>query len=241
MASPSEQKNQENLRAIFGNLNQIEPNTEPVQKLAVPTILEIPPPDLSHNDSFGMTNAQFVRQVSESSDIDSPVDEKPKSLSVKRDTSNISTTNQKSGTKFKDLFKRSSPALNSPSKPTNGSLPSPTSHGDVSVESSSNISTGSRATKFFSKIRSYGGDTTTSGSPSSIASPTLPEPTSTARFDRGRPSAPPIPVNVPSSPKYDAKPPVSMRERIRSAYESSFESSVSCITLILCYTLILQI
>ncbi|KAM3177821.1 hypothetical protein ACTXT7_003764 [Hymenolepis weldensis] len=222
---PAEQKTQENLRAILGNLATIEPSTEPTQKLSVPTTLEIPPA-VSQNDSFGMTNAHFLRRESLSSDIDSPVSEKPRASPQKRISHNLSPPSQKSNLKFMDFFKRNSSSPNPPDTPNDGSTLTLTSHGDTSMESSNRLSVGGRAAKLFSKMRMHSGEV--SDSHSSLVSPTIPQPQTTSKAERVKILPPISPNSVSTAPRDENKPAnlkTYMHDRVQSAYESNFTTS----------------
>ncbi|VDL15838.1 unnamed protein product [Hymenolepis diminuta] len=222
--NPPDQKTQENLRAILGNLATIEPSTEPTQKLSVPTTLEIPPA-VSQNDSFGMTNAHFVRRASLSSDIDSPVSEKPRTPPQKRISHNHSPPSQKSNSKFMDFFKRNSSSPNPSSTPNNGSTLTITSHGDTPTESSNRLSVGGRAAKLFSKMRMH--STEVSETHSSLVSPTSPEPQTTPKAERVR-FLPPISPNSASTAARDENKPANVKnyihDRVQSAYETNFST-----------------
>ncbi|VDN98422.1 unnamed protein product [Rodentolepis nana] len=212
----ADQKAQENLRAIFGNLGTIEPITEPVQKLAVPTTLEIPPA-VSHNDSFGMTNAQFVRPVSTSSDIDSPVNEMPQTSPKKRISFNLSSQGQKSNSKFMELFKRTSSPHPSDTRKSFSTL-TVTSSGDAPTESPNRLSVGERAAKFFSKMRKHSGEV--GGSQSSLVSLSIPETPSTPKAEQVRILPPLSPSSSSTASRYENRP-TSLNTYLRDGNQST--------------------
>ncbi|KAL5107304.1 Spectrin beta chain [Taenia crassiceps] len=108
--NPVEQANQENLQVIFGNLAPIEANVEQnVQYAAPPKLMNST--GSGQNDSFGMTNAQFVRRDSDSSDIDSlpasrVVDMKPTAPSREQRSPLLRSPSQKSSSKLINLFRQ---------------------------------------------------------------------------------------------------------------------------------------
>nr|CUU98016.1 hypothetical transcript [Hymenolepis microstoma] len=223
--SAADQKAQENLRAIFGNLTTIEPRTESVQKLSVPTTLEIPPA-VGHNDSFGMTNAQFVRRVSMSSDIDSPENEKPQTPPKKRISSNLSSQSQKSNSKFMELFKRTSYSPNPTDTSKSFSTLTVTSSGDAPTESSNRLSVGGRAAKFFLKMRKNSGEV--SGSQSSLASVSVPETPPIPKPEKVRLLPPISPASTSTSSRDESRLTTlntGMRGGIQSTNEANFATS----------------
>ncbi|KAL5964605.1 Spectrin alpha chain [Taenia solium] len=107
---PAEQANQKNLQDIFGNLAPIEANVEQSVQHTAPPKSAIPLAS-SQNDSFGMTNAQFVRRGSDSSDIDSlpvsrVVDVKPTIPSREQRSPLLRSPSQKSSSKLMNLFRQ---------------------------------------------------------------------------------------------------------------------------------------
>lgn len=175
-----------------------------------------------------MTNAHFVPRASLSSDIDSPVSEKPQPPPQKRTSHDHSPPSQKSNSRFMDFFKRSSSSPNPSSTPNNGSTLTLTSHGDTPTESSNRLSVGGRAAKLFSKMRMQSGEV--SESHSSLVSPTSPEPQTTPKAERVR-FLPPISTNSTSIAPRDENKPANvktyMHDRVQSAYETNFSTSVS--------------
>ncbi|VDM16022.1 unnamed protein product [Hydatigera taeniaeformis] len=107
----TEQANKENLQAIFGNIAPIEANVgQSVQHASPPKL--VPSPVSCQNDSFGMTNAQFVRRGSDSSDIDSlpvtrVVDMKPTIPSREQHSPLLRSPSQKSNPRLLNLFRQS--------------------------------------------------------------------------------------------------------------------------------------
>ncbi|KAM7541962.1 hypothetical protein Aperf_G00000017227 [Anoplocephala perfoliata] len=227
--NPTEKQTQENLKAIFGNMAPIEPSVEVIQQHAVPMTLEIPPA-VNHSDSFGMTNAQFIRRVSESSDIDSPTSEKPRTPTMKRSSPEPPSPSQRG--RFMGMFKR-----NNPSPPnvlrTNSSISNnnnnssttiivPNSHTDIPRDSSSRLSTGGRAAKFFSKMRGHAGEEI--ASPSSLVSPTSPETPKTERIVSLPPPVPTTPIITPKVDTRSSNQNADRYNRIQSTHEAGFAS-----------------
>lgn len=222
--NPTEKKTQEHIRAIFGNLAPIELSAEVIQQNAVSKTLKIPPA-VNQNDSFGMTNDQFIGRVSESSDIDSSASEKPQTPTVKRSSPQLTSPGQRS--KFMEFFKRNSYSLaNTPSK-NNSSTASvvPSSHSDLPRDSSSRLSARERAVKFFSKMRVHSGDE--SGTSSFLLSPTSPE---TPRTERVVSLPPPVPATPTFTPKFDTRSSnlnVDVHSKSQSAHQANFATRVS--------------
>ncbi|VDK20324.1 unnamed protein product, partial [Taenia asiatica] len=185
---PAEQANQKNLQDIFGNLAPIEANIEQsVQHTAPPR--PVIPLASSQNDSFGMTNAQFVRRGSDSSDIDSlpvsrVVDVKQTMPSREQRSPLLHSPSQKNSSKLINLFRQdtndSSASSTSTVMPT---ITSPEPRAETPHRWSS---------KIFSKKR---GDET----PSYPTSSTTGAP-NTARVVPLSPPVSPVPARVGSKP-----------------------------------------
>lgn len=209
-----EQTNQDNLRAIFGNITTIEPNnSQPLQR---DETLKIVIPSASNpNDSFGMTNEQFMqRQTSQSSDIDGPPTiqvhaEKPKTPTKKPSNPLLRSPSQKGNSKFIDFFRRSgsNAHLNDITETTLGPPPEVHSH---------RLSVGSRAAKLFSKIRKH------SPEPES-----LPTSGSTTAPDTPRiASLPPTSPTSPSSAKVSLKlQPLNLDRQAREQVDNNLHSN----------------
>ncbi|KAH9280373.1 Spectrin beta chain, non-erythrocytic 1 [Echinococcus granulosus] len=206
--NPAEQVNQEHLQAIFGSLAPIEANVEQSVQHAAPPMPVIPPAS-SQNDSFGMTNAHFVRRGSDSSDIDSlpvsrVVDIKPTMPPREHRSPLLRSPSQKSNSKLINLFRQS----------TNESIASSASAVTPTITSPEpRVGTPQRwGSKIFSKRR--GNETLDSPAPSTTETPKMERVVSISS------SLSPVPTRVISKPPplvLDAKSSVQADYNSRSA------------------------
>lgn len=210
--NPVEQANQADLQAIFGNLAPIEANVEQNVQHAAPPKPTISSPS-GQNDSFGMTNAQFVRRGSDSSDIDSPpasrlVDVEPTVPSREQRSPLLRSPSQKSNSKPINLFRQD----------TNGSSASSTSAVMPTITSPEpRVETPHRwGSKILPKKR---GNETPPSPPHSIA-----EASKMEQVYSVSPSLSPVPTKVASKP-----PPlvISAKGPVQPGYNSHSTANVS--------------